>query len=60
MNSMVCPRCHSRAVGRVGVDQYYCADCCIEFVQKKNQIRLYEVDPEGTLVAMADEQHPLR
>ncbi len=52
---MICPRCHSRAVGRVGVDQFYCADCCIEFIQKKNQIRLYEVDPEGALVALSEE-----
>ncbi len=56
MNSMICPRCHSRAVGRVGVDQYYCADCCVEFIQKKNQLRLYEVDPEGSLVALSGEQ----
>jgi transposase-like protein len=53
MNSIVCPRCHSRCVGKVGVDQFYCADCCIEFVVRKNQVRLYEVDPEGMLVALA-------
>lgn len=51
---MNCPRCGSRAVGRVGTDQYYCWDCYIEFAVTKQGVQLFEVDDEGELV-MLDE-----
>lgn len=41
--------CNSRALGRVGVEQYYCWDCCIEFTLNKRGIELYEVLDDGSL-----------
>ena len=46
-----CPHCGSRAVGRVGTDQYYCSECCIEFAFTAEGTRLYWLDDEGELVA---------
>lgn len=50
---MNCPSCGSRGIGKVGTDQYYCWDCCVEFSLTKKGIQIYEVDPEGELVAIA-------
>ncbi|MGE5590746.1 MAG: hypothetical protein ACM3ZA_09065 [Bacillota bacterium] len=49
---MNCPRCNSRAVGRVGADQYYCWDCCVEFAVTKKGVQVFELDDEGELVAL--------
>lgn len=46
---MVCPHCGSRAVGRVGTDQYYCWECCIEWNVTPSGNRLFWVDEEGEL-----------
>lgn len=48
-----CPGCGSRGIGKVGTDQYYCWDCCVEFSMTKKGIQIYEVDLEGELVAIA-------
>jgi len=39
-------------VGRVGADQYYCWDCCVEFAVTKNGLQVFELDDEGELVAL--------
>jgi ribosomal protein L37AE/L43A len=46
-----CPACGSRAVGKVGVEQYYCWDCFIEyqFYGKENKAKLYVVEEDGSL-----------
>ena len=46
--------CNSRALGRVGVEQYYCWDCCIEFVQSKKGVELFEVLDDGSLETISD------
>lgn len=43
-----CPLCGSRAVGRVGIEQYYCWDCFMEF---DGQGQVYEVAEDGSLMA---------
>ncbi|MDN5348154.1 MAG: hypothetical protein PWP65_1718 [Clostridia bacterium] len=43
-----CPLCGGRSVGRVGVAQYYCWDCFVEF---DSQNRVYEVSEDGSLIA---------
>lgn len=58
MQSFQCPNCGSRAVGRVGHEQYYCWDCCLEFAHKKNGYRLFQVADDGTLVSV--ESGPVR
>ena len=48
---MNCPICGSKTTGKVGVDQYYCWDCCVEYKNHNDEITVYEVDEEGTLIA---------
>jgi ribosomal protein L37AE/L43A len=48
---MKCPACGSRAVGKVGADQYYCWDCFVEYqYYGNNQAKLYMVEEDGSLV----------
>jgi hypothetical protein len=47
---MKCPLCGSRAVGKVGVEQYYCWDCFIEYQYQGNQAKLYTVEEDGSLM----------
>ena len=45
----VCPVCRQRAIGKVGTDQYYCWDCCIEFVLSGPDIKIFNVEVDGSL-----------
>jgi len=45
---MICPKCKSRAIGKIGYNQYYCWDCNIEFVPTENGVRMYRLEPNGT------------
>lgn len=47
---MICPKCKSRATGRIGQNQYFCWDCNIEFIPTKDGFRLYRLEPDGTSV----------
>lgn len=51
-NQIRCPLCQSRSIGRVGSEQYYCWDCCIEFAVTRGGVRLFRVDSEGELQAL--------
>lgn len=53
---MNCPACGSKATGKVGVEQYYCWDCCVEFRKYKNDFNVYEVSEDGSLLALNEEQ----
>jgi hypothetical protein len=46
--------CNSRALGRVGVEQFYCWDCCIEFAAADDKIRMFEVQDDGSLTDIED------
>lgn len=46
---MKCPLCGSRAVGKIGVEQYYCWDCFIEYQYRDRNTRLYIVEEDGDL-----------
>lgn len=50
----ICPVCHSKSVGKIGSNQYYCWDCCIEFLEQKNKVSVFEVADDGTLLACDD------
>lgn len=41
-----CPVCHSRAIGSVGRNHYYCADCCCEFNGKQG-LKIYVLNRDG-------------
>ena len=47
---MICPKCRSRAIGRIGQNQYYCWDCSIEFAPTKDGFRMYRLESDGTTV----------
>jgi hypothetical protein len=53
---MRCPNCAGRSIGRVGSEQYYCWDCCIEFNTGRGSIRIYHLDADGELIAAAQHQ----
>ncbi|NLW17926.1 MAG: hypothetical protein GX033_09890 [Firmicutes bacterium] len=55
MNLWLCPNCGSRAVGKVGHEQFYCADCCIEFAKRKQGIVQFQVADDGTLVSLTEQ-----
>jgi len=46
-----CPICGGRATGKVGVDQYYCWDCCVEYRLTKEGVQIYEIAEDGSLVS---------
>ncbi|MFA6808968.1 MAG: hypothetical protein WCR27_08240 [Eubacteriales bacterium] len=51
---MICPVCGGRSIGKVGVDQYYCWDCCIEFNSRTENVAVFELDEDGSLIAWED------
>ncbi|HHW91410.1 MAG TPA: hypothetical protein GX735_01775 [Firmicutes bacterium] len=51
---MTCPVCGGRDVGKVGAKQYYCRECCVEFVVRRDRIQVYQVEDDGTLVEVAE------
>ena len=51
MKSMThCPACGGRGIGKIGIGQYYCQDCCVEFAVKGNQVKLYTVQDDGSVL----------
>ncbi|MBM7855020.1 hypothetical protein JOC37_001402 [Desulfohalotomaculum tongense] len=48
---MNCPVCGGKATGKIGVEQYYCWDCCLEYRKSKEGVQIFEVDEDGSLVA---------
>lgn len=53
-DSWSCPVCGERRVGKVGVNQYYCHNCCLEFTPTPNGYEVYEVQDDGSLLAWED------
>lgn len=52
---MMCPLCGSKSTGKVGVEQFYCWDCCIEFKHDGQDFQVYDVAEDGSLVAWEEE-----
>ncbi len=48
-----CPVCGSRVLGRIGLDQYFCWDCCAQFNYAGSHFRAWEIADDGTLVPHA-------
>lgn len=51
---MNCPSCGDRAIGKVGVEQYYCWGCCVEFAIQNDKVVIYDLAEDGSLVAWDD------
>lgn len=48
---MNCPVCKGKVTGKVGLNQYYCWDCCVEFRLLKEGVQVNEIKEDGSLVA---------
>ncbi|WP_071934035.1 hypothetical protein [Thermosinus carboxydivorans] len=44
-----CPVCGQRTIGKVGADQYYCSECCVEFLIRGENVKIFNVETDGTL-----------
>ncbi|HEY3423308.1 MAG TPA: hypothetical protein VGL27_00820 [Negativicutes bacterium] len=51
---ITCPVCGRRGIGKVGSEQYYCWDCCVEFVVSGQEIKIFSVEVDGTLTVYDD------
>lgn len=47
----VCPVCGQHEIGRIGTDQYYCWNCCVEFVVNNDAVKVFQIETDGSLVA---------
>lgn len=56
---MECPVCGGKATGKVGTEQYFCWDCCVEYRITEGGVQVFDVDEDGSLVAfdVHEEQH---
>jgi hypothetical protein len=52
---MKCPVCNGNAVGKVGVEQFYCWNCFIEFSTLKEEVQIYQVAEDGSLLEYSSE-----
>jgi Topoisomerase DNA binding C4 zinc finger len=46
---MKCPTCNGNAVGKIGVEQFYCWNCFVEFSTLKEEVQIYQVAEDGSL-----------
>jgi ribosomal protein L37AE/L43A len=44
-----CPVCGRKSIGKIGIGQYYCWDCCIEFAFDGTDYTAFNVEADGTL-----------
>lgn len=44
-----CPLCNKRDTGKIGNDQYFCSNCCVEYDSKNN---VFGIEEDGTLVEL--------
>ncbi len=49
---MQCPLCGGKAIGKIGSEQYYCWDCCVEYHLTKEGIHVYDLDEDGVLTSL--------
>ncbi|NPV90458.1 MAG: hypothetical protein HPY50_06775 [Firmicutes bacterium] len=49
---MKCPVCNGIQTGKVGVDQFYCWNCFVEFSTSNDLVEIFEVLEDGSLINM--------
>ncbi len=50
-----CPQCNSRDIGKIGNNQFYCWNCYMEFALVGDEVKIYHVDEDGSLVSVVTE-----
>lgn len=48
---MICPVCGGKHVGKVGVEQFYCWNCFLEYQVQGKEYKVYTVAEDGSLIA---------
>ena len=48
---MDCPVCGGRTIGKIGVEQFYCWDCCVEYTTHTDKVVIYDLAEDGSLLA---------
>jgi hypothetical protein len=56
---MRCPHCNCRDIGKIGTNQYYCWGCYLEFSMIGEEIKLYQVEEDGSLIAFEADSYPV-
>jgi len=54
-----CPVCKERAIGKVGVDQYFCWECCLEFTLNGTSMKIFNVEADGSLTQYAQPEQDI-
>lgn len=52
--SFSCPNCHSKDIGKIGINQYYCWNCFIELSIANGMIYTHQVEEDGSLSSLDD------
>lgn len=51
-----CPNCHSRSIGKVGNEQFYCWNCYKEFNMLNGEMEIYDIAEDGSLISFNQEE----
>lgn len=57
---VTCPVCGQKEIGKVGAGQYYCWECCVEFILHGDHVKIYNVELDGTLTLCSDPMHNIQ
>ncbi len=49
VDMLFCPICGGRTVGRIGRERYYCGECCHEWIEGKETLKVYRILSDGTV-----------
>lgn len=47
---MNCPVCGGNSVGKVGLEQFYCWECLLEYQRHGDIVKIFSVAEDGSLV----------
>lgn len=51
---IICPLCGQREIGKIGTDQYYCWNCCVELVVSDQAVKVFQIETDGSLTAYGE------
>ncbi|MCP3030408.1 hypothetical protein LF817_03540 [Halobacillus sp. A1] len=51
---MKCPNCNGKNLGRIGNEQYYCWNCCLELSVEKGIVNVHQIEEDGSLSSLND------
>jgi hypothetical protein len=54
LETMKCPNCSSKDIGKIGVNQFYCWNCFIEMSLANGVINTHQVEEDGSLSSLDD------